>query len=121
MFGTNPNALKRLLSFSNLEVRVYNITSEKQRGFHTKGYIFENDDNYKVIVGSSNLTSRAMKTNYEWNVSYISKFDNDLSSKLLSEFDDMWHLKDSVPLTHTYVEQYEKSYHNNVYTYKKTE
>ena len=119
MFGTNPNALKRLLSFSNLEVRVYNITSEKQRGFHTKGYIFENDDNYKVIVGSSNLTSRAMKTNYEWNVSYISKFDNDLSSKLLSEFDDMWHLKDSVPLTHTYVEQYEKSYHNNVYTYKK--
>ena len=32
-----------------------------------KGYIFDHD-NYSMIIGSSNLTSTAMKVNYEHNV-----------------------------------------------------
>ena len=37
MFGTHPNALKRLLSFSNIETRVYHLDDNGQKGFHTKG------------------------------------------------------------------------------------
>lgn len=119
MFGTHPNALKRLLSFSNIETRIYHLDDNGQKGFHTKGYIFENESDYKVIVGSSNLTSRAMKTNFEWNISYISKTQKDLSSRLIEEFDAMWELPESVLLTAEYIEAYEQKYYENYYSTKK--
>lgn len=51
----------------------------KELGFHTKSYIFENKEEYKIIIGSSNITQRALKSNVEWNVLVISKNDNKLN------------------------------------------
>ena len=62
LFFTEPQALRKLQEFSNLEIRLY---SHKKEGFHTKGYIFRKDDTYKAIVGSSNLTANALTTNKE--------------------------------------------------------
>ncbi len=38
-------------------------------GFHSKGYLFEYDNQYEFIVGSSNITRFALLMNIEWNVS----------------------------------------------------
>lgn len=42
-------------------------------GFHSKGYLFEYNDTYEFIVGSTNITRFALLKNVEWNVSLISK------------------------------------------------
>lgn len=43
------------------------------KGFHTKGYLFEYDDAYELIVGSSNITRYALLNNKEWDISIRSK------------------------------------------------
>ncbi|WP_343101436.1 phospholipase D-like domain-containing protein [Romboutsia sp. MSSM.1001216sp_RTP31141st1_G3_RTP31141_220114] len=68
---TDPKALDKIRSFKNIDLKVFVIN--KEIGFHTKAYIFKNEDNYKVIIGSSNLTQSALKSNIEWNVEIISK------------------------------------------------
>lgn len=40
-------------------------------GFHTKGYIFKKDEIYRIIIGSSNITSAALTSNREWNTKLI--------------------------------------------------
>lgn len=64
--STQPQALQALKRFSNLETKVYIPT--RDRGFHSKGYIFEYADKNKIIIGSSNITQCALKSNIEWNV-----------------------------------------------------
>ncbi|WP_369284486.1 phospholipase D-like domain-containing protein [Paraclostridium bifermentans] len=63
---TDPKELDKIRSFKNIDLKVF--VTNKEIGFHTKAYIFENEDNYKVIIGSSNLTQSALKSNIEWNV-----------------------------------------------------
>ena len=42
-------------------------TNSAKNGFHTKGYIFKEEEVYRIIIGSSNMTSAALTTNREWN------------------------------------------------------
>src|SRR5690554_2662915 len=37
-------------------------------GFHSKGYLFEHEGKWELIIGSSNLTLFALKKNIEWNL-----------------------------------------------------
>ena len=69
LYFTEPGALRKLQSFKNIEVKLYPQESE---GFHTKGYIFKNNETYKAIVGSSNLTMNALSVNKEWNIEFTS-------------------------------------------------
>lgn len=77
---TEPRALRRLLQFPNLELKI--ITSDYN--FHAKGYLFHThatsakDENYTMIVGSSNLTQSALTVNREWNVQLSSMKDGAL-------------------------------------------
>ena len=70
---TDPKAIRKLKTFNDFDVRVF-LATETQ-GFHPKAYIFEYDDFYKVIIGSSNLTNYALKSNIEWNLQVIAKND----------------------------------------------
>lgn len=63
-----PDMFKELLMFDNISVRIYN----GKEGFHSKGYIFKNRNDYRIIIGSSNLTQSALSTNQEWNFSFTS-------------------------------------------------
>ncbi len=60
---TQPEALKRLLQFKNLEIKI-----AIDNAFHSKGYLFKKNEVYDLIIGSSNLTSNALCTNIEWNL-----------------------------------------------------
>ena len=59
-------------------------------GFHTKVYIFENENSYKIIIGSSNITQSALKSNIEWNVKVISKEDAPFIQDVLKEYNNLW-------------------------------
>ncbi len=85
---TEPNALERINKFSNIDLKVFIATEEI--GFHTKAYIFENKDEYKIIIGSSNITQRALKSNVEWNVRVISKKDDSFVKDVVEEYLNLW-------------------------------
>ncbi len=60
---TQPEALKRLLKFKNIELKI-----ATDGDFHSKGYLFKKGDVYDLIIGSSNLTDTALCSNIEWNL-----------------------------------------------------
>jgi HKD family nuclease len=45
---TQPEALKRLLQFKNIDLRIATTGNA-----HAKGYVFKNKEHYNLIVGSS--------------------------------------------------------------------
>ncbi|RWZ58026.1 DUF3427 domain-containing protein [Halobacillus fulvus] len=85
---TDPKALERIKAFDNLNLRVF--VTDKTVGFHTKGYIFEYQEYYKVIIGSSNVTQSALKSNVEWNVEIVSKQDSTFMKQIVHEFHGLW-------------------------------
>ena len=106
---TDPKAIRKLKSFNGFDVRVF-LATETQ-GFHPKAYIFEYDDYYKVIVGSSNLTNYALKSNIEWNLQVIAKTDEsnkEFLNYLKESFDQIWDR--SLETTEDFLLQYEKHY-----------
>jgi len=61
-----------------------------EKGFHTKGYIF-NFSNYKeLIVGSSNITRFALLYNVEWNISISTEETIDSINKAEEEYWIIW-------------------------------
>lgn len=102
---SEPKAMKKLLEFDNIEVKLYS-----KENFHTKGYIFKYDYYYKVIVGSSNLTQNALTKNKEWNLKISSLDEGMLTSNVISEFKTLWNDADSLTLDwiNTYEDIYKK-------------
>lgn len=56
---SEPRALKKLQELSNVTLKMYDVDRADQ-GFHTKGYIFKKEEIYRIIIGSSNITSAAL-------------------------------------------------------------
>lgn len=119
MFGTDPKALKRLLKYPNIEVRVFKTLYKNIRGFHTKGYLFDKNDYVEVSIGSSNLTEKALKTNHEWNLSYYSKDNDELIYRVYHEFDALWDDENVIVLNEDYIHEYEKAYNHEKYSKSK--
>mgnify|MGYP000323311357 FL=1 len=59
-------------------------------GFHTKGYIFKKEEVYRIILGSSNMTSAALTSNIEWNTKIISTVQGEVASEIVKEFNSFW-------------------------------
>ena len=100
---TQPEALRRLLQFKNIELKISTIGNT-----HTKGYIFKNKNYFNLIVGSSNLTDQALATNKEWNIK-VSALDNSaIVDKVLGEFHSDF--KKAIPVTPKFIFEYEGIY-----------
>ncbi|MFH5881343.1 DEAD/DEAH box helicase [Liberiplasma polymorphum] len=101
---TDIKSLRKLTTFNHIETKIY--IANRYKGFHTKGYIFEYDDYYKIIIGSSNITQSALKTNIEWNVRYITKHkQDDFASEIINEFETLWDLTSDI--NEDFLNQYE--------------
>ncbi|MGP7817395.1 DEAD/DEAH box helicase [Niallia sp. 01092] len=87
---TESKALRKINEFNNIDLKVF--VTDKEIGFHTKAYIFEYSDHYKVIIGSSNITQSALKSNVEWNVKIISKEDTSFIHNVLKEYNKLWEI-----------------------------
>ncbi|MCQ2070536.1 MAG: DEAD/DEAH box helicase [archaeon] len=112
-----PKALRKLLEFDNLEVRVFPVEAQNL-GFHTKGYTFHHREDTSLIIGSSNLTANALSKNKEWNVRISSKDDPSLIESVGQEFERMWEM--SEPLTSGWIDSYELRYIQNVNARKRS-
>lgn len=82
---TQPKALKKLLEFKNIELKV--LSDEK---FHAKGYFFRKGDIWTMIIGSSNLTQTAFTVNFEWNLKINSLKDGKIATEILNNFYDIF-------------------------------
>lgn len=108
---TEPGALRDLLKFPNLEVRM--LTEE--RAFHAKGYLFHQintkPENYTMVIGSSNLTQNALTHNQEWNVFFTSAKDGALIRQTREEFFSLWN--DAEIVDEAWITAYESIYSHN--------
>lgn len=86
---SDPKALDKLNCLSNLEIKVFK-TADSNTGFHTKGYMFHNNGNLRIIVGSSNLTQSALSTNHEWNTRIVSTSEGQYAKDIEGEFNNLW-------------------------------
>lgn len=86
---SDPKALDKLATFSNIELKMY-LVPDSKNGFHTKGYIFQSDEIYKILIGSSNITNTALTTNREWNTKIVSTKSGEFVSEMLDEFNNLW-------------------------------
>ena len=105
---TDPKALERVRQFGNVDLKVF--VTDQTVGFHTKAYIFEYKDSYKVIIGSSNVTQSALKSNVEWNVEVISKQDASFIKQVIKEFNGLWERSNDV--TDQFLHDYNELFQN---------
>ena len=97
----DPDALRKLMEFPNIETRIY------QGDLHAKGYLFDKGDISTIIVGSSNLTHQALTCNKEWNVLFRSFPGGDMLYQMRAEYDEVWNDASTVPLSEEWVCCYE--------------
>ncbi|MGN1275642.1 MAG: DEAD/DEAH box helicase family protein, partial [Floccifex sp.] len=105
---SEPKALDKLASFKNIELKMYR-TKYSQDGFHTKGYIFKEDEVYKIIIGSSNFTANALTKNKEWNTKLISGENGEFAQFINSEFDYLFNSDYSLSYE-DFIEEYRIQY-----------
>lgn len=105
LYFNQPKALQELQQYPNLNIRIYT-----KENFHIKGYIFEQNDYYTLIVGSNNLTQTALKANKEWSLKINSLANGALINNTLSQFQQMW--QEAMPLTDIWLKQYADKYHS---------
>ena len=92
---SEPKALKKLHELSNVSLKMYDVDRAGE-GFHTKGYIFKKDEIYRIIIGSSNITSFALTRNKEWNTKIVSTDQGEVAKEIVKEFDEFWNSPDSL-------------------------
>ena len=102
---TEPKALKKLLSYKNIDLRI--ATNKKH---HTKAYFFRKGNIWTLIIGSSNLTQGALTVNFEWNIKVNSLENGKIIKTILEafnkEFDNLKSLTDED--LKNYQEKYEQ-------------
>ena len=86
---SEPRALAKLDGLSNITLKMYDVEAAKE-GFHTKGYIFRKEEIYRIIIGSSNITSAALTSNREWNTRVVSTEKGEVAQNIVEEFKELW-------------------------------
>ena len=105
---TQPEALRQLLKFKNIELRISVNTN-----FHAKGYLFKKNDYYNLIIGSSNLTGDALSTNKELNIKTSGTENSYVINKIKEEFRNDFN--NSVIVDNAYINSYEELYKSSKY------
>lgn len=104
---SEPKALEKLNGLSNITLKMYDVEAAEE-GFHTKGYIFRKGEIYRIIIGSSNITSSALTSNKEWNTKLVSTENGEVTQNIISEFNELWNSKYSLSFDEFYDEYKEK-------------
>lgn len=102
---TDPKSISTLFRYKNIETRMF-LRSSNKTGFHTKGYIFEFENCYKILIGSSNITQSALKSNVEWNLEVVSKINNQFITDMLREFNNL--MDRATIIDENFIDEYDK-------------
>ena len=88
---TEPEALRKLLKLTNVELKI-----ARDSDFHSKGFLFTHPSYYSIIIGSSNLTQGALTKNKEWNLKVTAHKDSELFKNTITEFNHVFSSADEV-------------------------
>lgn len=102
---TEPEALRKILQLSNVELKI-----ARNSDFHSKGFLFTHKSYYTIIIGSSNITHGALTKNKEWNLKVTAHKDSELFKNTIIEFENVF--ENSHPVTLDYLEKYAFVYHS---------
>lgn len=107
MAVTQPDALKAVLAFPNVDARLHVVGhgGVPAHGFHAKMYVFE-DEPAECWIGSSNFTKGGLSVNVEANLRHVGA--NEVSS-VRQLFEQLWTRGDTLPLTEDLIEAYRRS------------
>lgn len=105
---SEPRALAKLNELKNITLRMYDVEAADE-GFHTKGYIFRKAEVYRIIIGSSNITSSALTSNREWNTKLVSTEQGQMAKEIVAEFKELWNSKYTLSFDEFY-EEYKERY-----------
>ena len=105
---SEPKALDKLAELTNIELKMFR-TDETGEGFHTKGYIFREQEIYRIIVGSSNMTLSALTRNREWNTRLVSTEQGEYTKQIIEEYEELWHSDNSIAYN-DFIEHYRTNY-----------
>lgn len=100
---TQPEALKSLLQFDNIDLRIM-----VEGDFHAKGYLFKKENGYDLIIGSSNLTASALCANKEWNLKITATENSQIIADAIKEFQKEF--EGSVVVDNNFIRSYEDIY-----------
>lgn len=98
----DPTMFRELLLLDNVETFIH-----QDDGFHPKGYVFQKEVGVTAIVGSSNLTDKALKVNQEWNLKFSASPEGDIAFQIDDAITRQY--ERSQPLTPTWIDAYEES------------
>ncbi len=104
---TQPEALKKLLLFKNIELKI-----AIKNNFHAKGYLFKKSNGHVLIIGSSNLTQDALCLNKEWNLKVFALFQSKIIADFLNEFNEQF--KQAIIVDMNFIEKYQILYQNQI-------
>ena len=105
---TQPQALyllKKELG-ENLDLRFYNVPN---KSFHPKAYIFHNNDDSEIYVGSSNLSKGALTESIEWNYHFTKSERPEDFNYFYNNFEDLF-TNHAIEVTDDILRQYSKSW-----------
>lgn len=105
---SEPAALRKLHGLKNITLKMYDTEAE-DIGFHTKGYIFKKKELYRIIIGSSNITSAALTCNKEWNTKLISTQKGEVAAEVVAEFHQLWNSSCALEYN-DFIDTYEERY-----------
>ena len=105
---SEPKALEKLHGLSNITLKMYDVEKAAE-GFHTKGYIFKKKEIYRIIIGSSNMTSAALTSNREWNTKVVSTEQGEVAKQIVEEYNELWNSRYALSFDNFY-EEYKERY-----------
>lgn len=100
---SQPEAIKRIKRFKNIDIRV-----SSSNAFHSKGFLFRKNDLYRLIIGSSNLTQSALSTNKEWNLKVVATSESEIIRQTLLEFNNEF--KNGIITDDSFIQSYTKQW-----------
>ena len=119
---TDSKALRKLLCYKNIKVKIYNNSKES---FHTKAYLFQKEKYHTCIIGSSNISQSALYSAEEWNVKITDNDFFNIYERSINQFKKLWNSNEALELTEEFVNKYEeyKKYNTpqETFDYKKSE
>ncbi|SIQ01601.1 Superfamily II DNA or RNA helicase [Peribacillus simplex] len=106
LFVTQPEALRMLLEIdSRIEVRLWRSNGVS---FHPKAYLFQQENQDSLFVGSSNLSRSALSNGVEWSLSVSD--DEEVFSQGLHLFLETFYSDHTISLNQETLKYYEESY-----------
>ena len=107
---TDGKALRKLLSYKNIKVKIYNNSKES---FHTKAYLFQKEKYHTCIIGSSNISQSALYSAEEWNIKITDNDFFNVYTKSMSQFEKLWNSNNAVNLSEDFINKYEEYKNRN--------